>query len=128
MGGVLPFVGIALVATVLLTLLRIERPELAVLLSTAVGVILFLLIIDRLGQVIHQFQGLTAKAGVDPFYLKTVFKVIGIAYITGFAAQVCRDSGEGALALKLELAGKVAILILTVPVMTAVLQMLLRVI
>lgn len=128
MAGILPFIGIALIATVLLTLLRIERPELAVLLSTAVGVILFLLIINRLGYVIQQFEGLTTKAGVDPFYLQTVFKVIGIAYITGFAAQVCRDSGEGALALKLELAGKVAILILTVPVMTAILQMLLRVI
>ena len=128
MAGIIPFIGVALVATVLLTLLRMEKPEMAVILSTAVGVLLFLMVIERLGMVIRQFQGLADQAGVQPFYLQTVFKVVGVAYITGFAAQVCRDSGEGALALKLELAGKVAILFLTVPVMTAILQMLLRVI
>jgi stage III sporulation protein AD len=125
---VIPFVGIALVAVVLLAVLRVEKPEMAVLLSVAVGVLLFFMLLEKLGVVIQEFHGLTTKAGVDPSYLRTVFKVVGIAYLTGFGAQICRDSGEGALALKVEMAGKVAILILTIPVMTAILQMLLRII
>jgi stage III sporulation protein AD len=125
---IMPFLGIALVATVLLTILRMERPELAVLFGTAVGILLFIMVLQRLGVVLQQFQGLTARAGVEPFYLGTVFKVIAVAYLTGFGAQICRDAGEGALAMKVELAGKVAILILAVPVMTAILQLLLKVI
>ncbi|HEX2954315.1 MAG TPA: stage III sporulation protein AD [Bacillota bacterium] len=128
MSTVIPFVGIALVAVVLLAVLRVEKPEMAVLLSVAVGVLLFFMLLEKLGVVIQEFHGLTTKAGVDPSYLRTVFKVVGIAYLTGFGAQICRDSGEGALALKVEMAGKVAILILTIPVMTAILQMLLRII
>ena len=125
---ILPFLGIALVTVVLLTILRVEKPEMAALLSTAVGVLLFLMLLNKLSLVIQEFHGLTAKAGIEPAYLKTVFKVVGIAYLSGFGAQICRDSGEGALALKVEMAGKVAILMLTIPVMTAILQMLFRVI
>lgn len=124
---VLPFIGVALVTAVLLTILRVQKPEMAVLLSTAVGIILFLMLLDKLGLVVREFHGLTTKAGVEPTYLKTVFKVVGIAYLTGFGGQICRDAGEGTLALKVEMAGKVAILILTIPVMTAILQMLFRV-
>jgi stage III sporulation protein AD len=128
MSTVIPFIGIALVAVVLLTVLRVEKPEMAVLLSVTVGVLLFFMLIDKLGTIIHEFYGLTTKAGLEPAYLQTVFKVVGVAYLTGFGAQICRDAGEGALALKVEMAGKVAILILTIPVMTAILQMLLRII
>lgn len=128
MSIVIPFVGIALVAVVLLTILRVEKPEMAVLLSLSVGILLFFMLLDKLSLVIQEFYGLTTKAGVEPTYLRTVFKVVGIAYLTGFGAQICRDSGEGALALKVEMAGKVVILILTIPVMTAILQMLLRII
>ncbi len=124
---ILLFLGISLVAVILLTLLRQELPELAVLLSTVVGVIILLKLVGRLTELISAFEYLAAKAQINEVYLETLFKVMGVAYLAGFGGQICRDAGEGALALKLELAGKIIILFLAVPIMVAILEMVLRI-
>jgi len=121
------FLGIALLAVVLLSVLRRSRPELAVLLSMVVGIIIFLRLVGRLRELVGVFEFLAAKAQINMLYLETVFRVMGVAYLTGFGAQICRDAGEGTLALKLELAGKIIILFLAVPVMVAIMEMVLRV-
>lgn len=124
---ILPFLGITLVAVVLVTLLRQSRPEIAVILSTVVGTIIFLKLVGRLLELMGAFEFLAMKAQVNSLHLQTVFKIMGVAYLAGFGAQICRDAGEGALALKLELAGKIIILFLAVPVMVAIMEMVLRI-
>lgn len=124
---ILLFLGISLVAVILLTLLRQELPEFAVLLSTVVGIIILLKLMGRLMEIIWAFEYLAVKAQINEVYLETLFKVMGVAYLAGFGGQICRDAGEGALALKLELAGKIIILFLAVPIMVAILEMVLRI-
>ena len=55
-------------------------------------------------------------------YLTTILKIIGITYVAEFGAQICRDSGQGALATKVELAAKVIIMMMAVPIMAAILD------
>lgn len=121
------FLGIVLLAVTFLSLLRQTRPELAVLLSVAAGVIIFLRLAGYLQELVRTFEFLATQARINLLYLQTVFKVMGVAYLTGFGAQICKDAGEGALALKLELAGKVIILFLAVPVLVAILETVLRI-
>jgi stage III sporulation protein AD len=59
------------------------------------------------------------KAGADKSYLNVLFRALGICYLTQFAADICRDSGEGALAVQVELAGKVSLLLLALPMFEA---------
>ena len=54
------------------------------------------------------------KANLDSIYITTVLKVIGIAYIAG-GSQICKDSGEGAIASKIELGGKI-LMVLALPI------------
>ncbi|MGQ9531261.1 MAG: stage III sporulation protein AD [Desulfotomaculales bacterium] len=122
---IVQIVGLALVAAVLVVVLRPLRPELALLLSVAAGVVLFLLVVDKVAAVVGVMQELAGRAGVNALYLGLILKIVGIAYIAEFGAQVCRDAGEGALAAKVELAGKVLVLVLAVPVLVAVLDTLL---
>jgi stage III sporulation protein AD len=61
-------------------------------------------------------------------YLNTILKIIGIAYVTEFGAQVCRDAGEGAVAGKIEFAGKIMIMVMAVPIIALVLQTISRII
>ena len=122
---IVQIVGLALVAAVLVVVLRPLRPELALLLSVAAGVVLFLLVVDKVAAVVGVMRELAGRAGVNALYLGLILKIVGIAYIAEFGAQVCRDAGEGALAAKVELAGKVLVLVLAVPVLVAVLDTLL---
>ena len=65
------------------------------------------------------------QAGVAEGYFGIVLKVIGIAYLSQFASQLCADAGEGAVAAKIELAGKALIMAVSIPVLTEVLHVVL---
>ncbi|ADU51294.1 stage III sporulation protein AD [Thermaerobacter marianensis DSM 12885] len=117
-------VGIALVASVLLVLLRQARPEWAVLLSVVTAVAVFLLLVDDIAAIVRILEQVADRANLDTRYTATLLKIVGVAYLAEFGAQLCRDAGESALAAKVELAGKVVILLLAVPILMAVLELL----
>ena len=120
-------VGFGLIAAVLVIILRQYKPEIALLVSIAAGVALFLVVLGKIGAVIEVLQDLSRRADVNMVYLGAVLKIVGIAYIADFGAQVCRDAGEGALAAKIELAAKVLILVLAIPIVMAVLEILMKI-
>lgn len=116
----------ALVIVSLLVYLRQYRSDLAILISLAVGILVFLVIREELAAVVQQLSELAARAGLQNVYLDTVLKVIGISYLVGFAAQACRDANEKVVGEQVEFAGKVLILFIAVPVMMAVLDSILQ--
>jgi len=120
-------IGLAILGAVLLAFLRQTRSDLAVVLSAAFGIVIFLMVVSNLAYFVEVMSDLAAKAGVNRLYLDTVLRVIGVAYLASFGGQVCRDAGEGALATKVELAGKVLILAMSVPLMFALLDLVLRI-
>jgi stage III sporulation protein AD len=119
-------VGFALIAAVLLVVVRQQRPELGLLLSLAAGVVIFLLVMGRIGTVVELLEQLADAARVDRLYLGTLLKIIGVSYIAEFGAQVCRDAGENSVGTRIELAAKVLIVVLAMPIVVAVLQSILR--
>lgn len=119
---ILQLVGIGLTATVLMAVLRPHAPQFAMLVGMLTGIVLLLIIVQNMETVIETLRGLADAAKVDHGFLTTVLKIIGIAYIIEFAAQIARDAQEGALAGKIELAGKVGIVILALPIINGVVQ------
>lgn len=115
-------VGIGLTATVLASVLRPRVPQFAMLVALVAGIILLITVVTNLESVIRTLSDMANAAKVDHGFLSTVLKIIGIAYVVEFAAQVARDAQEGALAGKIELAGKVGIVILALPIVTDVVQ------
>lgn len=121
-------VGLALVATVFSVLIRNEKPEIAIQIGIVTGAAIFLLMIFKISAIVNLLQDIAKKVNLDMVYLTTVLKIIGIAYITTFGAEVCRDAGENAIAAKVEFAGKILIMVLTVPILMAVLDIMLGII
>lgn len=124
---ILQIVGLALIAAVLSVLLKNQRPEMALQISIVTGIIIFLYMVFKISAVVAVLEDLAKKANIDLVYLSTILKIIGIAYITTFGAEVCRDAGESAIASKVEFAGKILIMILAVPILMAVLETILRI-
>ena len=69
-----------------------------------------------------EFSGLMERGGVDLRYFQIVVKIIGISYLAQFGSSICRDSGQSAIAEKIELAGKAAVVSLTLPILIAFLE------
>ena len=123
----LQIVGIGIVATVIIIVLRTQKPEIAVQVSIVAGVIIFMLLASKLSAVIELLERYADKADIKPVYFTTVLKITGIAYVTEFGAEVCKDAGESAIASKIELAGKVTIVVLAVPIITSLLDLIIKV-
>lgn len=121
-------VGLGLVVAVLAVILRGSKPEMAVLLSISAGIIIFLAMIGRINSVLEVIKDLSARANLSMVYLGTILKIVGIAYVADFGAQICRDAGEGAVASKIEFAAKIIVLVMAVPIVVAVLNSLLKVV
>ena len=120
-------IGIGLVATSLIIILRKQRPEFALMASIATGSVIFMMVASRLASIIELLGTYADKAEIKPVFFTTVLKVMGIAYITEFGSDICRDAGENAIASKIELAGKITIVALAVPVITALLDMVIKI-
>jgi len=119
-------VGIALVTAIMLLILRQEKPVMAVILSIVFSVVLFLFMIDKLASIIEVMTELTRRAGINYFFLSTLLKILGVAYLGEFTASICNDAGEQAVAKKVEFAAKIIIAVLALPILVAILESLLE--
>lgn len=115
-------VGLALTTTIFLLLLRQEKPVMAILLSISFSVLILYLMMGKLSSIITVMQELSRQAGINYFFLNTLLKILGIAYLGEFAALICQDAGESAVAKKVEFAAKIIIAVLALPIMVAILE------
>ncbi|MBO2945122.1 stage III sporulation protein AD [Paenibacillus sp. F411] len=119
-------VGIGLISTILILIIKEQKPLFAFLLTVTTSVVIFLFLAGKIGTVITMLEDLAERSGVQIIYLKTVLKIIGIAYIAEMGAQVVRDAGQESIASKIEMAGKVLILVLAVPIIGIIIETVLK--
>lgn len=120
--SILQITGLGLVTVVFSVLLKEYHAPSAIFLPLVFGVIVFGQIFEQLAVILDTFRQVSARAGINTLYLAVVLKVIGISYIAEFTAQICRDSGNTAIAAKIELAAKIIILTMMLPILSAILQ------
>lgn len=109
--------GIGMTAAVLAVLVKGYKPELAIQISLAAAVLIFVMAVPYLRSTVAMFQDIAAQVGIDSRFIGIVVKIIGIAYLAQFGAELCKDAGEGAIASKIELAGKLIIMTMSMPIM-----------
>ncbi len=107
--------ALGLSGAVLAVFIKNQRAEFALSVSLLSAVIIFAMVLPYLQHLIKMFSEISSKIGLSESYIGLILKVIGIAYAAQFAAELCRDAGECAIATKIELAGKVIIMTLSMP-------------
>jgi stage III sporulation protein AD len=87
-----------------------------------VGCVIFLFLVDQIYEIIRMVERIAINASVNLIYVETILKIIGIAYIAEFGAQITKDAGQGAIASKIELGGKILILTMAIPILTVIIE------
>jgi len=118
--GHLALVTLGVAAALILSVIRRGAPGVGAAFAVVVSLVLLSVTLAYIRPVLETLYGLAARAQLDLFYLRTVLKVIGVAYVVEFGAQIAADAQEGALAQNLQLMGKVLILAMAVPVVLSV--------
>ena len=111
-----------LVCAILSLVLRQYKPEYALLLSLACSIAVILFILDGVIQVRDQLNLILQNSLLNEELVTIVFKCLGICILTELASQSCRDAGESAIAAKVELAGKIALLTMSLPMFLRLLE------
>lgn len=114
--------GFAVCAAAMTLVMRRIRPETAPVLVIAAGAITGLMVLPQLAKIVDGVRLLAAAGDVQDTCMTPLLKVAGISLLMDFAAQTCRDAGEDGLAMKVELAGRVMLIALSLPVMEVLLS------
>ena len=120
---IMQIVAVGIIAAVLSVTIKKQAPEIALLLSIVAAVIIFMMIMPKIAAVLGTLESIGNRIKTDMDFLPAVIKITGIAYIAEFGSQICKDAGEGSIASKIELAGKVLILTMAAPIIMALLNM-----
>lgn len=114
--------AIALISLVLIIFLRNTNREFAFILTVASSLILFSIVINDFFQVIERVKEISSQIENLNSYVSLMVKILGITLITQFVIDLCRDSGENALASQTEITSKIIILIMIMPLFEAVMN------
>ena len=95
--------------------------------SLIAGALILFLVMDKLVGVINLIQSISNKASINSGFLELLLKITGIAFLAEFAVSVCKDSGESAIASKIELGSKIIIISLSIPIISNLLEIILKI-
>ena len=120
---IVKIIGVGLVALILIIILKQYKPEFTIYASIIAGAIILFMVISKLSAIVALLTNLSNKTGVGSEFLKILLKITGIAILTEFAVSICKDSGESAIASKIDLGGKIIIISISIPIITALLEL-----
>lgn len=112
--------GIA--SAILILIIKNQRPEIGFQITLVFGAMVMIYLATGIRTVMDLIEIYVERANIGGIYITTLFKIIGMAYITEFAAECCKDASQNAIASKIELAGKILIIITAMPVITSVMN------
>lgn len=119
-------VVLSIVSVFIVSILKKTQKEMAIAVTLILGILVFILVIDKLAYIVEKIIEMSSKISYANAYIKTLLKMTGIALISEYTASICKDSGEEAIANKLEFAGKVLILFLSLPLILSLLDVILK--
>lgn len=124
---IIKIVGIALIALVIIIMLKQYRPEYAIFISILTGILILILVMDRLTGIINLIQSIEDKFSINTQFIALLIKITGIAFLSEFAVSICKDSGETAIASKIEIGSKIIIISMSIPIISSLLEIILKI-
>lgn len=127
MDDIVKIIGIGLIAVVVIIILKQYRPEFATYASIIAGILILVLAMDKLSGIINLLNSLADTASINRQFLEILIKITGIAILTEFGVSICKDSGESAIASKIDFGGKVIIIAISIPIISSLLESILKI-
>lgn len=114
--------GIAAVCLLLAVFLKSQNKMFALLVTLGGAVLIFVISSDASFNVFDALSDIEDSAGYTGTYVTMMLKVLGISIVTQVVCDICRDNGESALASQTEIASKIMVLAMLLPLFQTVIQ------
>jgi len=121
-------VGVGIMGVLIASLIKRDKDDyFSVFIIIATGVVILILIMQSLGDVIVAFNKITDTSGINDKLFGTILKIIGIGYVTEYSASICSDFKYDSLGSKIQLAGKISIFLMALPIITSLIDLIGRI-
>ena len=124
---IIKIIGVGFIAVLFIIILKQYKPEFTIYASLIAGIIIISLVMDKFKGIVNILMSLANKVRINNQFLSILLKITGIAFLTEFAASICRDSGESAIASKIDLGGKAIIIGMSIPIISALLELIIKI-
>ena len=124
---IIKIIGIAFLAVIIILILKQYRPEFAMYTSIIAGALILFLSIGKLDGIIQLLNTIATKTQGNGQFLGILLKMTGIAFLTEFAVSICKDSGETAIANKVDLGGKIIMIAISIPIISTLLETVIKI-
>lgn len=124
---IIKIIGIGLAALIIIVLLKQYKPEYALYVSLIAGALIISLVIGKIAGIIDILKSLANKSVINNEFLILLIKITGIAILTEYAVSVCKDTGESAIASKVDFGGKILIMSMSIPIMSSLLETIIKI-
>lgn len=119
---IIKIIGIGLTALIIIIVVRQYKPEFTLYISLLAGALILLFVMQKLEGIVDLLTTLSNKTAINNEFLTLLIKITGIAFLTEFAVSICKDSGESAIANKVDIGGKVIIVSMSIPIISSLLE------
>lgn len=124
---IVKIIGIAFLALIIVIILKQYKPEFAIYASILAGSVILFISMGKLSGIINLLEDISSKTAINGEFLSILIKITGIAFLTEFAVSVCKDSGETAIANKVDMGGKIIIVAISIPIVSALLETVIKI-
>lgn len=124
---IVKIIGIAFLALIIVIILKQYKPEFAIYASILAGSVILFISLGKLSGIINLLEDISSKTTINGEFLSILIKITGIAFLTEFAVSVCKDSGETAIANKVDMGGKIIIVAISIPIISALLETVIKI-
>lgn len=124
---IIKIIGIALIALIIIIIVKQYRPEFVMYVSLIAGALILMLILDKMGAIIDLLESFSNKTAINNEFLVLLIKITGIAFLTEFTVSICKDSGESAIANKVDIGGKIIIISMSIPIIASLLETIIKI-
>lgn len=115
-------IGVGIVGAVCALVLKNTQSQYALLASLATGIVILIVAMNALTSVLVSFREIVDRTGVDEGLFASLLKIIGVGYLTDYSASICTDLECAGIGKKLNFAGKIAIFLMSVPIIQALID------
>ena len=98
------------------------KPEFALLVTVGAGLCILAGTVGKMQYLLGMLAQMKSYLPVDSSYLNTLLKMLGITYVGQFSAGICKDAGYQTIGAQIELFCKLSVMVLSMPVLLAILD------
>ncbi len=114
---------IIMAGLIFIIILRSARPEYSFLTRLAIIALVCVSLLSAVDAVLGGLSVFTQLSQINESYIKIGIKALGISLVSETASDICKDCGETALSVQVELAGRVANVGIALPIIEKLLEL-----